>query len=335
MSTAQSLLTADERQAPRALVERALLLVGRIHRGDARAAETAQADLARWRAASPAHAEAAATAQLIWNATSADGLRDQLPLPPSAAQVQRTRRRITGALGVAGLAVLSGLGARWVWRQPQYELALHTGRAQTLARALPDGGAIDLAAHTAVQITYYRDRRHVQLTQGEARFEVAADADRPFTVETPWGRVRVLGTVFTVAARDGRMQVAVAQGRVAVWPGAAAEGSAAPITLQAGQAIQADAQGLGPLAAVDVGDVAPWRQGWLVFRNTPLPEAVARWNDYLAQPLQLADAARLQHLNLTGSYPLRNPQAFIDSLPTMLPVRVTPVAGGGAEIRPR
>mgnify|MGYP003611567490 CR=1 FL=1 len=334
MNTAQPLLKPEERQAPRALVERALMLVGRIHHGDARAAQAAQAELARWRAASPDHAEATATAQLIWNATSAVGLREQVPLPPSAEQLQRRRRRVTGLLGVGALALCSGLGARWYWRQPQYQLALNTGRAQTLARALPDGGAIDLAARTDLQVTYYRDRRTVQLTQGEARFDVAHDADRPFTVQTPWGHVRVLGTAFTVAARNGRMDVAVVQGRVAVWPGALA-GASAPITLQAGQSIQADQQGLGQATSVDASDVAAWRQGWLVFRNTPLPEAVARWNDYLAQPLHLADAAGLQALRLTGSYPLRNPQAFIESLPVMLPVRVTRVAGGGAEIRPR
>ena len=331
------LLDADERRAPRALVERALLLVGRIHRGEVDAAQAARLELARWRERSPAHAEAAATAQLIWNATAADGLRQQVPLPPSAAQSRR-RRRMTGALGAAGLAVLSGLGAHWYSRQPQIRLALRTGHAQTLAHALPDGGAIDLAANTELLIAYYGDRRIVELSRGEARLEVGPDPDRPFTVQTRWGRVRVLGTVFAVAAFDRHMQVAVAQGQVAVWAGGTgvqAGSSTAPVTLQAGQAVQADDQGLGQPVPVDPGDMAPWRQGWLIFRNTPLPEAVARWNDYLAQPLTLAEASRLQALRVTGSYRLNQPQAFIDSLPAMLPVRVNRSAAGGAEIRPR
>ncbi|MFS2056028.1 iron dicitrate transport regulator FecR, partial [Variovorax sp. CT11-76] len=108
-----------------------------------------------------------------------------------------------------------------------------------------------------------------------------------------------------------RMRLAVAEGRVAVWGAGQDEADAPSTVLQAGEAIEADARGLGPRSSVDVGEVADWRQGWLVFRNTRLPEAVARWNDYLRQPLQLADDPALRELRVTGSYRLRDPQAFV------------------------
>ncbi|MGQ2994113.1 FecR family protein [Variovorax sp.] len=329
---AQPLLGADERRAPRALVEHALTLIGRIHRGSPEAADAAQAELGRWRALSPANADAAATAHRIWNAVDDGALRGQLPMPPSAAQERRARRRTIGLLGVAGLAALAGAGGRWYWQQPVYEAMPSTGQAQTLAHALPDGSTLDLAANTALRVLLYRDRRTVHLARGEARFAVARDAERPFTVSTDWGRVRVLGTVFTVSVREGRMRLAVAEGRVAVW-GAGQDEAAAPSTvLQAGEAIEADARGLGPRTSVDVGEVADWRQGWLVFRNTRLPEAVARWNDYLRQPLQLADDPALRELRVTGSYRLRDPQAFVGALPVMLPVRTQRLADGGTRI---
>jgi transmembrane sensor len=329
---AQPLLAEDERRAPRALVEQALTLIGRIHRGSPAAAEAAQAELGRWRALSVGHAEAAATAHRIWNAVDAGALRGQLPMPPSAAQQRQARRRVVGTLGVAALAALAGGGGRWYWQRPVYTAAPQTGLAQTLAHALPDGSMLDLAANTALQVRLYRDRRELQLLRGEARFAVALDAERPFTVMTDWGRVRVLGTVFTLSVREGRMRLAVAEGRVAVWAAGQDAAAAADQVLQAGEAIEADARGLGARATVDVGEVADWKQGWLVFRNTRLPEAVARWNDYLRQPLQLADDPALRELRVTGSYRLRDPQAFVGALPVMLPVRTQRLADGTTRI---
>ncbi|HVR50357.1 MAG TPA: iron dicitrate transport regulator FecR, partial [Pseudorhodoferax sp.] len=102
--------------------------------------------------------------------------------------------------------------------------------------------------------------------------------------------------------------------------------------LQAGQRLRVDAQGAGAPGRVAPGDVGAWRQGWLVFDRTPLPEVVARWNDHLAQPLVLADDPALQALRLTGSFPLREPSALRDSLPRVLPVRLERLAEGGYRI---
>ena len=334
------LLSDDERHSPRALVAHALTLIGRIHRGSPAAAQAAETELGHWRSLSAENAEATATAQRIWNASDAGALRGHLAMPPTAAQERQSRRRVIGLLGVAGFAALAGAGGRWYWRQPVYEAAPHTGQAQTLAHALPDGSTLDLAANTALEVTLYRDRRTVRLMRGEARFAVAHDAQRPFTVVTEWGHVRVLGTVFTVSVRDGRMRLAVAEGRVAIWaharPGSLPDAEAAPATvLEAGEAIEADVRGLGARSSVDVGEIADWKQGWLVFRNTRLPEALARWNDYLRQPMRLADDSALRDMRVTGSYQLKDPQAFLNGLAVMLPVRTARNADGTTDIARR
>ncbi|MNK85050.1 fec operon regulator FecR [compost metagenome] len=334
------LLGEKERQAPRALVEYALTLVGRIHRASPEAARVAEVELEQWRQASPGNAEAAATAQRIWNATETDALRGHIPLPPSATQERQTRRRILGMLSLAGFLATTIAGGRAYWLRPVYEFALRTGRAQTLTHVLPEGSTVDAAANTVIQINFYRDRRIVRLADGEAQFAVAHDEKRPFTVETRWGRVRVLGTVFTVTVRAGRMRVAVARGRVAVWSvgvgdSARDTGKAPEAILRAGETIEADAHGVGEKRTIEVGEVADWKQGWLNFRGTSLSEVVARWNDYLRQPLRLADDPVLRELRVTGRYQLRDPQAFLDSLPSMLPVRIARTSDGGAEIGAR
>lgn len=318
------------------LVEHALLLIGRMHKARSETAQAARQELARWREADPAHAAAAEAAQALWDGTDGSSLRDSVPLPRSHADTQRTRRRVAGLLGVAGLVAAIAGGGRWYWQQPVYSLALHTDQAQMLARTLPDGTQLDLAARTTATVTYYRDRREVRLDAGEVRFEVRHDADKPFSVHTGWGRVRVLGTTFSVTARDGQMRVAVAEGRVAVWPASAGADGPPPMVLGAGEAVQTESRGtgigLGARGTVQASDVGAWRQGWLVFDNTRLPEAIDRWNDYLRQPLRLGESPSLQTLRLSGSFPLRDPQSFLDGLPDILPVRVVRAPGDATAV---
>lgn len=323
----------------RAMIEKALLLVGRTHKGSPAAAQAAREELARWRSGRSDQALAVSMAERLWDSTDAAALQGAVPVPRSQAAAQESRRRALGMLGAGGvIAALAG-GGRWYWQQPLQQLALATGRAQQLDRTLSDGSELSLAARTSCTVSIHRDRRVVRLESGEIRFKVSHDVERPFVVMTTWGQARVMGTTFTVSARDGRMRVAVAEGRVGVWPGADAQGQDTlardpsaqdlakldpAIVLEAGQAVEADARGLGSLTTVPRDDVGAWRQGWMVFDNTLLPEALARWNDYVPNAFRLRDRdqPRLRELRVSGSFPLRDPQAFLQGLPDMLPVRV-------------
>lgn len=321
-------------QPPRKLVEAALLLVGRIHRGDAGAATAAEQELAaHWRAGSPECQASLRTAEQLWASTDGSFLQSSVPAP-QRNDPRRTRRNTLGLLGLGGLTAMLWGGGRWYWQQSVFELALHTEHAQQRDMPLPDGSEISLAPHTRARIVMYRDRREVLLDNGEMRFRVAQDMDRPFTVATAWGRVRVLGTVFSVSARAGQMRVEVAEGRVAVWP---ADHVAAPppLNLTAGDAIEADQSGLGTPSRVPTDSVAAWRNGWLVFNNTPLDQVLGQWNDYLSKPLLLGSHPLLKQLRLSGSFPLRQPQAFLAGLPDMLPVRVQHNSAGDVTVELR
>lgn len=321
---------AASRPPPRRLIEQALSLIGRQLHGAPEEALAARDELARWRQADPAHAAAFETASQYWQATEASALRGDVAMPPSQTerdvQARQSRRRALTVLGLGGLAAALATGGRWAWLQPTAQFALHTAHGQRQGLDLPDGSRIDLAAHSEGLVRYHRDRRVCQLQAGEIRVDVRHDPSRPFIVDTAFGRVQVLGTVFSVSVRDERLRVAVARGRVGVWPRhaagvAIAMDGAPPTVLEAGQAIEVDHLGMGARTPVRVESVGAWREGWLVFQATPLPEVVARWNDYLAQPLRLADDAALRGMRLTGSFPLRDPAAFIENLPHMLPLR--------------
>lgn len=326
-------------EPPRKKVEAALLLVGRMHRADPDSAMAAAQELQRWRAGTAECRAALETAERLWASTDGSFLQSSVP-PPQGQDSRRARRNTLGLLGLGGLAAMLWTGGRWYWQQPVYKLALQTGHAQQRDMRLPDGSEISLAPHTRTRIVMYRDRREVRLEQGQMRLRVAQDIERPFTVTTEWGRVRVLGTVFSVGARGGQMRVEVAEGRVAVWPmdqtGASAELETTPaIHLKAGDAIEADQSGLVHRMQVASESVAAWRNGWLVFHNTPLYQVLAQWNDYLARPLLLGSHPRLQQLRLSGSFPLRQPQAFLAGLPDMLPVRIQRNATGDVTVELR
>lgn len=297
------------------MIALALSLIGRQHHGAPQDAAAAREEFVRWRQTDARHESAALTALDYWRATAAGELQGSVALPETA---RAGRRR---ALRVLGLGLLVA-GGRWVWRLPTEDFALRTERGRLLARELADGSQVHLAANTQATVRYFRDRREVTLAQGEMHFEVRRDPARPFTVSTEWGRVEVLGTGFSVRARAGGMRVAVAHGRVAVF--AADRGAAvdASVVLVGGQAVDIDRYGLHAPSATRADSVAAWRDGWLVFEDTPLPDAIAQWNDYLARPIRLRDAGALASLRLSGSFPMRTPDAFMRNLPAMLAVAV-------------
>lgn len=318
--------------SPRQSFEHALLLIARRHGGGTATALAAEDELARWRAQSAEHDTIYRLALEAWQASHPAGLESHLTRPqPSAAR----RRKVVAALATLGLTALTGAMARWWWLQPVELATLDTGRAQTLLQRMGDGSELQLAARTSAGVAYYRNRREVLLTSGELRLQVSRDSARPFTVRTRWGRVEVLGTVFTVAVRGETMAVEVAEGRVAVWRNPDAGGATPDVELHPGDAVRVSSPGPAEPYKVAIAGVGAWKDGWMVFDGTPLPEAILRWNDYLAWPLLMGGDQALARLRLTGSFRLGQPEAFLQALPKILPVRLVRQADGSGLIVPR
>lgn len=86
---------------------------------------------------------------------------------------------------------------------PMQTIAVPAGQCVNIT--LPDGSNIWLNAQTTIQypISFNKCERMIKL-DGEAYFEVAKDAKRPFIVNTKECRVEVLGTKFNVDAYSYR-----------------------------------------------------------------------------------------------------------------------------------
>ncbi|MFJ4195417.1 FecR family protein [Pseudomonas sp. NPDC089534] len=269
--------------------------------------------------------------QGVWTAA------DLLPAPrlkalcdePPARRGRRPVLRYAVAAGV--LAVAVGLGLFSGLNHPagySAEFATKTGERRHVA--LPDGSVVDLDSRSALKVRFEKDRRVVELTEGEAMFSVEHDTSRPFVVEAGSGKVTVTGTRFDVRRDPAQTRVAVEQGTVRV------QGRNAPdnafVSLTAGLGTHVDAQGtVAPAYAVNPAELTAWRSGKLVFNNANLSDVAAQVSRYRDKPLKVSGPA-VANLRLTSVFRTDNTDALLKALPNILPVAVRTLADGSQEI---
>jgi transmembrane sensor len=266
---------------------------------------------------------------------SADhGERAEVTRPKAASSVSwQPRRR---ALVPALLAVLLMGSSSWYWwdNLPAYELNVATGPTETREVDLPDGSRIALNFSSSLRIRYYPRHRETELTSGEAFFRVAPDASRPFTVNSGISQVRVVGTAFNVRTAPPRLVVKVLEGKVEVRPDRTREDMRA-LLLMAGGGVSIDSSsGQHAAVAAPASTVGDWRNGQLVFEQTPLAEVAADLARYLGEPVSV-EGERLGKQPVSGMVITSAPATFLRSLPDLLPVRVDQAAGGGWRISSR
>lgn len=251
---------------------------------------------------------------------------------PNSASRQFGRRALVPAL----CAVLLMTSGGWYWwdNHASYELIVATGPAETREVDLPDGSRIALNFNSNLRIRYYPRRRETELTAGEAFFRVAPDTSRPFTVDSGISQVRVVGTAFNVRAAPPRLVVKVLEGKVEVRHDRTRDDVRA-LLLTAGAGVSIDpATGQHAAVAAPADTVGDWRNGQLVFEQTPLAEVAADLARYLGQPVSV-EGERLNKLPVSGMVITSSPATFLRSLPDLLPVRVDKTPGGGWRISPR
>ncbi len=306
-----------------------------------------EAALQHWLAESEAHQQAFTDVATTWHdlgqlprpALASDTQAARAPAAPAALRPDgltrraRSRRlpRVATAAAVALLA-LGCVGYGW-YTTPSYVQDVSTAAGEIRDLQLPDGSRISLNARSTLAVHFYRSRREVVLSQGEAFFEVAPAAERPFTVDAQRSRVTVVGTAFNVRNGPGEVLVKVLHGHVRVQPDRT-EGTA-PVSLYAeqGLAVTTATATYRPISA-SADSIGGWRNGRLVFRRTPLDEVAQEVAQYLGHPVTLGQPG-LKFLPVSGYAATDAPASFVEALPDLLPVRVTRTAQGGYRIDER
>jgi transmembrane sensor len=272
-------------------------------------AEREQA-LRAWISESTAHRVAWLRLDQAWR--RADRLRALQPppvaraAPTGASSWWKQRRSIGGALAGLSLAMLAFIVVGY-WKLSGDTQSYATARGQREAVALTDGSRLTLNTATRLRTAVTAQQREVWLEQGEAFFDIAHDATRPFVIHAGTQKVTVLGTKFSLLREGERLRVTVLEGRVQVQT----DPQSRPAVLQRDDTALADAGHVlvSRKSSQQLSASLSWLQGKLVFDQISLAEAAQQFNRYNRKQLVISDEAAGK-IGIGGVFDANNAEAF-------------------------
>jgi len=275
-----------------------------------------QAELEAWRGQSHQHERA-------WQAAiRLKGLMSTLPARLGKRVLGRPRKDRRALIkALAGLAVL-GPAAKLTWDEwPALTADYRTAAGEQRRVTLSDGSGLQLNTATAVSIRFSPGQRLITLVEGEVFVTTASGsgAAPPFLVDTTAGRIRALGTRFSVRATGrGVSRVAVYEHAVALAPALAR----AETRLAAGRAAEFDRRVVE--SAKPVSEPAPaWTRGQIISDNQRLGDLIAELARYRPGILRYDPA--VAELRISGVFQLEDTNQALDIIAGTLPVRISRV----------
>jgi len=243
---------------------------------------------------------------------------------------QRVVERVRGAgssrwpapvFALAVFVVLSIALLTWWHRTPLTHLAtpgniaaLHfrTGHGEQQTHRLADNSVLHLNTDSAVTIRYDGQERRIELTSGEAEFEVAHEPRRPFRVVAGSVEAVAIGTEFNVRRGPDSTFVTVVEGR----------GAVGSVQLAAGQQIRVADGGLpDPPLSADARKATAWLHRQIMFEHEPLDRVAREFNRYSVKPIEIITPG-LQHLEISGVFATDDTEAFLAFLRSLEGVRI-------------
>ena len=290
---------------------------------------TERSQFEAWLMQSPQHQQEYATISDAWHGI--DSL-DELAKLAEAKQAnhqmtqQKGSKKIKNIMGamsacfIVGLVGLVGHQQYHLWQaSPTLQLASQSKIAQIVTQTLDDGSQITLNASSQIQVTYYRNQRHIDLIKGEAIFNVEKDPNRPFIVETNTAKITVLGTRFAVNKLSNIVRVSVDHGRVQV----ESKGKQSKLILQNGQVAEiASGQAVQPID-VPAADYFKFAAGTVVFNKANMTEIAEVLSRY-----RLKNVITQGHSpdKISAVFDIKDTETFIKTLPKIANVSLANTA---------
>ncbi|WP_454617683.1 FecR family protein [Bradyrhizobium cenepequi] len=307
------------------LREEALAWVSRIVLGEATTAD--MESLRRWRDTSPRHAAALAEVGRVWRGVEAAAgslaLTDAVSIPLDEPVGHRPSRR---ALLVAGSAVAAAAVGLMIVRPPLHlwpslaELGAdyRTSTGEQRHVSLADSVSIEMNTQTSIARTTDA-AAGIELISGEVAVTIAPIAPQ-FVVIAGVGRITAHRGTFNLRRDGATVGLTCIDGQVNL------QCDDRSLTLGPAKRVSYDADGLGEVAAADP-DVAAWRDGMLVFHDTPLARVVDEVNRYRAGRIILMDAA-LGRRTVTARIELNRLDTVMLQIRHIFDARVRTLPGG-------
>lgn len=186
---------------------------------------------------------------------------------------------------------------------------------------LADGSVMTMNSGSQLTVNLEKETRRVELARGEAWFEVAKDATRPFVVAAGDIQVRAIGTAFSVRRRETGVEVLVTEGVVET---TSRLGNGLRLTLRAGERAMLSASALVDYEtgqATGVDRALAWRSGMIDLNGTSLSSAAAEFNRYNRRQIVIADTA-IASEQFDGLFRVNDPEAFAEAVKASLGVSV-------------
>lgn len=191
----------------------------------------------------------------------------------------RARRIAFQCMKIAALLAIA-FSTAFFWLGRNHPAAgtniVSTLQGQMANVVLPDGTRVWLNSKTTLEYptTFDYDKRKVQI-DGEAYFEVIADKEHPFVVQTSRTQVEVLGTKFYVEdySNANRVETALIEGSVSITAGKKT------LMLQPShKAVWRD--GTMRIEPITDFDVYRWREGLICFKRRRFTEILKEFEKY-------------------------------------------------------
>jgi transmembrane sensor len=186
-------------------------------------------------------------------------------------------------------------------------------------------------------VNYSPTQRQLTLVRGEARFDVAKDKDRPFTVTVGEKSFTALGTIFNVQRNTNQaMELVVTEGKVLITKALTSVIDIKDTLLSVNTPIKQDtleatlvisgekaviAENLASIAKTPVEKVSldqinrdlAWQQGMLIFEGEPLSTALAEISRYTSSNFEIVDS-QLAELTVAGYFKAGDIDGLLTSL---------------------
>jgi transmembrane sensor len=321
-------MTEPDDQQQDVLKREALAWLSRVSLGEATREDLAE--LRRWRDTSPAHAEALARAGQLWRELETPVAALARTGAMSASTGRSTAFRPGRRAFLAGGAAMAAAAAGVMIVRPPLDLwpalaelaADHrTGVGEQQHLNLADAVSVDLNTRTSISMRPADQGAGIELISGETSIAIDRAAAQPFTVVAADGRMTASRATFNVRRLGPTVDLTCIDGEVSVECGGRA------LRLGTGQQVAYDAAGLGKVTGADTSVVTAWREGMLVFRNTPLVDVIEEVNRYRSGRIVLMDAKLGQRL-VTARFEIKRLDTVMGQIGNVFKVPVKSFPGG-------
>lgn len=210
------------------------------------------------------------------------------------------------------------------WLSPVKMVETRAAKGQTLLVKLEDGSRIWLNSDSKISYPehFNNEKREISLT-GEAYFEVVHLEKKPFVVESGVVKTVVLGTTFNIRAYPGnrKVEVTVLSGKVAVITPDRRTEISKTVYVTPNRRVTYATDGLQAVTApVKAKESISWKEGKMLFSNTPIVQAIEEVERKYNVKLSCSD--RIRECTITTTADLNN-----EGLDKVLKVMATTVNG--------